>query len=68
VQVAAAEYAPDKIIVLGPGTTMGAPTAQALVASGWRGLSGKDDFQTRQTADPIIVSMGIPEQRRLVTG
>lgn len=68
VQVAAAEFAPDKIIVLGPGTTLGAPTAQSLIASGWRGLSGKADFQARQTDNPLILSMGIAEQRALVTG
>jgi [acyl-carrier-protein] S-malonyltransferase len=68
VQVAAAEFAPDKIIVLGPGTTLGAPTAQALIASGWRGLSGKGDFQERQVSDPVILSMGIGEQRALVAG
>jgi [acyl-carrier-protein] S-malonyltransferase len=68
VQVAAAEFAPDKIIVLGPGTTLGAPTAQALIASAWRGLAGKADFQARQAANPVILSMGIAEQRALVTG
>ena len=68
VQVAVAEFAPDKIIVLGPGTTLGAPTAQALVASGWRGLSGKADFQARQANNPSLLSMGIAEQRMMVTG
>ena len=68
VQVAAAEFAPDKIIVLGPGTTLGAPTAQALIASGWRGLAGKADFQLRQNENPLILSMGIAEQRALATG
>jgi [acyl-carrier-protein] S-malonyltransferase len=63
VQVAAAEFAPDVIIVLGPGTTLGAPTAQALIASGWRGLSGKADFQKRQQDDLILISMGMDEQR-----
>lgn len=63
VQVAAAEFAPDKIIVLGPGTTMGAPVAQALIASGWRGLSGKSDFQHRQKQDPLVISMGMAGQR-----
>lgn len=67
VQVAAAEFAPDKIIVLGPGTTLGAPTAQALIASGWRGLTGKADFQARQSQNPLILSMGIAEQRALAT-
>ena len=63
VQVAAAEFAPDTIIVLGPGTTLGAPTVQALLASGWRGLSGKADFQARQQDDPILISMGMADQR-----
>jgi [acyl-carrier-protein] S-malonyltransferase len=67
VQVAAAEFAPDKIIVLGPGTTLGAPTAQALIASGWRGFAGKADFQARQADNPVILAMGIAEQRALVT-
>jgi [acyl-carrier-protein] S-malonyltransferase len=66
VQVAAAEYAPDKIIVLGPGTTLGAPVVQSLIASRWRGLSGKADFQARQSENPVLLSMGIAEQRALV--
>jgi [acyl-carrier-protein] S-malonyltransferase len=63
VQVAAAEFAPDTVIVLGPGTTLGAPTVQALIASGWRGLSGKADFQARQQEELMLISMGISEQR-----
>ena len=63
VQVAAAEFAPDAVIVLGPGTTLGAPIAQALIASGWRGLSSKADFQARQQGEPILISMGMAEQR-----
>lgn len=68
VQVAAREFCPDRIVVLGPGTTLGAPVAQALIACGWRGLSGKADFQQRQAADPILVSMGMDAQRGVVTG
>lgn len=67
-QVAAAEFAPDRIIVLGPGTTLGAPVAQSLVASNWRGLSGKADFLVRQASDPIILSMGMADQRAIATG
>ena len=63
VQVAVAEFAPDTIIVLGPGTTLGAPTIQSMLASGWRGLSGKADFQARQQDDPILISMGMADQR-----
>lgn len=63
VQVAAREFCPDRIAVLGPGTTLGAPVAQALIACGWRGLSGKADFQARQAENPLLISMGMPEQR-----
>jgi [acyl-carrier-protein] S-malonyltransferase len=63
VQVAAAEFAPDRIAILGPGTTLGAPVAQALIQSGWRGLCGKADFQARQADDPLLISMGMPDQR-----
>lgn len=63
VQVAAAEFAPDRILVLGPGTTLGAPVAQALIQNGWRGLSGKADFQARQIENPLLISMGMAEQR-----
>jgi [acyl-carrier-protein] S-malonyltransferase len=68
VQVAAAEFAPDRIIVLGPGTTLGAPTAQGLIASNWRGLSGKTDFLARQENTPFLLSMGIEAQRIIATG
>lgn len=68
VQIAAAEFAPDKIIVLGPGTTLGAPVAQALIESRWRGLSGKADFAERQKNEPFLLSMGMKDQRAIVTG
>jgi [acyl-carrier-protein] S-malonyltransferase len=62
-RVAATEFAPDVIIVLGPGTTLGAPTAQALIANNWRGLDSKSDFVQRQATAPVILSMGIQAQR-----
>jgi [acyl-carrier-protein] S-malonyltransferase len=65
VQVAAKEFAPDKIIILGPGTTLGAPTAQALIAVEWRGIKSKDEFIQRQNSDPIVLAMGIESQRGL---
>ena len=67
VQVAVREFCPDRIAVLGPGTTLGAPVAQALIACGWRGLSGKADFQARQTCEPVLISMGMADQRAYVT-
>ena len=67
VQVAAREFCPDRIVVLGPGTTLGAPVVQALIDCGWRGLSGKDDFQARQSDNPLLISMGMADQRAYVT-
>ena len=67
VQVAAQEFCPDRIAILGPGTTLGAPVVQALINCGWRGLSGKADFQARQSDNPVLISMGMADQRAYVT-
>lgn len=62
------EYAPDRIILLGPGDTLGGAIAQALIAIEWRGLRSKADFQEMQAADPFLLAMGRDDQRALVTG
>ncbi len=66
VEVGIKEFAPDRIIVLGPGSTLGAPVAQELVKHQWCGLSCKDDFIERQKTDPLILSMGMGDQRDIV--
>ncbi len=63
IENAAKEFAPDVFIVLGPGTTMGAPVAQTLISIDWQGLGGKTDFKQRQTDNPIVLSMGMADQR-----
>ena len=68
VQVAVREYAPDRIILLGPGDTLGGAIAQALIAIEWRGLSSKEDFQEMQAAEPFLLAMGREDQRALATG
>jgi malonyl CoA-acyl carrier protein transacylase len=68
VQVAMREYAPDRIVLLGPGDTLGGAIAQALIAIEWQGLASKQDFQERQAARPILLSMGREDQRAQVTG
>ena len=68
VQVAALEYAPDRIILLGPGDTLGGAIAQALIAIEWRGLTSKRDFQEMQASAPVVLAMGREDQRALVTG
>jgi acyl transferase domain-containing protein len=68
IQVALKEHAPDRIILLGPGDTLGGAIAQALIAIEWHGLGSKRDFQEMQSADPFLISMGREDQRPLVTG
>jgi hypothetical protein len=66
VQVAVKEHAPDRIILLGPGDTLGGAIAQALIAIRWRGLGSKADFQAMQATDPYLIAMGREDQRALV--
>jgi acyl transferase domain-containing protein len=68
VQVAVREHAPDRIVLLGPGDTLGGAIAQALIAIEWRGLRSKADFQAMQSADPFLIAMGREDQRALVAG
>jgi [acyl-carrier-protein] S-malonyltransferase len=67
VQVAVKEYAPDIIILPGPGDTLGGAIAQSLIGIGWQGIRSKADFAARQAAHPILLSMARAEQRALVT-
>jgi len=67
VQVAVKEYAPDVVILPGPGDTLGGAIAQALIGIGWQGLDDKGDFVARQQADPVLLAMGRPDQRARVT-
>ena len=66
IRTAAREFAPDLFIVTGPGTTLGGAVAQSLILSDWQGMGSKAEFQSRQVADPLLISMGMAEQRGLV--
>ena len=66
IQTSVREFAPEKIIILGPGTTLGGAVAQSLIGINWQGLSSKKEFLERQESDPIILSMGRDDQRLLV--
>ena len=52
------EFAPNRVLVLGPGATLIGAVAQCLIADGWYGLHSKTDFTDRQAVDPVIVAMG----------
>ncbi|PLL10597.1 acyl carrier protein [Tabrizicola sp. TH137] len=67
IRSAAREFAPDLFILAGPGNALGGAVAQSLILSGWRGMRAKADFQARQETRPLLISMGLPEQRGTVT-
>lgn len=65
VEVAVKEFAPDCLILAGPGSTLGAPIAQELIRWGWKGLASKADFAALQKEDPFLLAMGREDQRTL---
>ncbi len=69
VRVMLREFAPDALVLPGPGESLGGAVAQVLIAEGWQGLHSREDFLRRQqSAEPIVISMARPEQRVLVSG
>lgn len=65
IEVALKEFAPKRIILLGPGDTLGGAIGQVLVSMKWQGIRNKDDFVDRQKSDPVLLAMGRDEQRRI---
>lgn len=58
VRVATLEHAPERLVLPGPGNTLGGVCAQVLIACGWRGLSSKADFERLQAgAEPVLESL-----------
>jgi hypothetical protein len=57
-RVAIREYAPDAILLPGPGTTLGSACAQLIVAEGYRGIRTRADFEAAQAgASPLLLSV-----------
>lgn len=57
-RVALREYAPEVIVLPGPGNTMGGVMGQLVVTEGYRGLRTKADFEAAQAgAAPLVLSM-----------
>ncbi|OMH33294.1 acyl carrier protein [Motiliproteus sp. MSK22-1] len=67
IEVSVKEFAPDKLVILGPGKTLGGAVAQSLINIQWQGMTCKQDFVERQREKPLVLSMGMDEQRQLVT-
>lgn len=64
IKVALKEFAPDVLILTGPGSTMGGAVAQVMIAEHWHDLADKADFISRQKNQPLLLAMGMDEQRQ----
>ena len=66
IRTAVTEFAPDVLVVPGPGTTLGGSIAQSLIGIGWHGIDSREAFMERQKSDPFVLAMGLEEQRAMV--
>ena len=58
VRVALGELGPERIVLPGPGNTLGGICGQILIELGWRGIHSRDDFDRVQDSDrPVVESM-----------
>ncbi len=58
VTVCLKEFSPDKLILLGPGNTLGGAIGQILVENKWLNIESKADFSARQKENPFLISLG----------
>ena len=53
------EWAPDRLVLPGPGNPLGSICGQILIDEGWRAIHSRTDFErVQQSEQPIVVSMG----------
>lgn len=64
-RVALREYAPELIVLPGPGSNLGGAIAQTLIAEGWSGLVNREQFIARQSDAPVLIALRRPDQRPL---
>ena len=65
--VAMKELSPDNIVLLGPGNTLGGVIGQIICQIKWKNILSKDNFVKRQKENPFLISMGIPNQREIIS-
>lgn len=65
-RVAVCEFAPDRVILLGPGETLGGAIGQVLIALEWLDILSRNVFAAVQGEDPFLIGLGRPSQRGIV--
>ena len=66
ITVAIKEFCPDKLVLLGPGNTLGGSIGQIMIENNWLDINSKSAFSSLQKENPYLISMGMEEQRKLV--
>lgn len=59
ITVSLKEFAPDHLVLLGPGNSLGGSIGQILVENKWLGMASKADFSAHQKTDPFLLSLGL---------
>lgn len=67
IETALQHCAPELVVVLGPGNSLGGPLARILVSQGWRGILSRADLDEMQSSNvPQLLSLGVTKQRDLL--
>jgi acyl transferase domain-containing protein len=66
ITVALKEFAPDHLVLLGPGGSLGGSIGQVMVANNWKGVANKEQFMKLQAENPFLIAMGRADQRKHV--
>lgn len=54
---------PELVVTLGPGNSLGGPTAAIMVQEGWMGSRSRAEFEEAQKTNPTLLSFGITKQQ-----
>ncbi len=52
------EFCPDRLILLGPGNTLGGAIGQIMIENKWMNIASKTDFSELQKQNPFLISLG----------
>lgn len=62
------EFAPDHVVLLGPGETLGGSIAQVLIQENRRGIDSKDAFLAAQEKHPYVINLARKDHREFLLG
>ena len=58
VTVALKEFCPDRLILLGPGNSLGGAIGQILIENKWLNIDSKNSFSEKQKENAFLISVG----------